>query len=159
MNRRARGGGNSKCRWAGILIVADHPQSDIPFHSCRFDRLRQPEASSFRGEKVVPVIATEGQLVRMPWLVVGPALGALNSWKDAIRDSRAEAPRLASGHPSYQRRSCRGTKTLPRPPFELTLHLVRTRSHQGTASFRAEDAVGNGFRIDYHMGRISIGYH
>ncbi len=25
MNRRARGGGNSNCRWAGILIVADHP--------------------------------------------------------------------------------------------------------------------------------------
>lgn len=24
MNRRARGGGNSNCRWAGILIVADH---------------------------------------------------------------------------------------------------------------------------------------
>ena len=24
MNRQARGGGNSNCRWAGILIVADH---------------------------------------------------------------------------------------------------------------------------------------
>src|SRR5208283_453710 len=24
VNRRARGGGNSNCRWAGILIVADH---------------------------------------------------------------------------------------------------------------------------------------
>src|SRR5271157_5286096 len=24
VNRQARGGGNSNCRWAGILIVADH---------------------------------------------------------------------------------------------------------------------------------------
>ena len=24
MNNQARGGGNSDCRWAGILIVADH---------------------------------------------------------------------------------------------------------------------------------------
>src|SRR5208282_1779420 len=27
VNRQARGGGNSNCRWAGILIVADHPTS------------------------------------------------------------------------------------------------------------------------------------
>ena len=26
MNREARGGGNSNCRWAGILIVADHSE-------------------------------------------------------------------------------------------------------------------------------------
>jgi hypothetical protein len=24
VNRQARGGGNSNCRWQGILIVADH---------------------------------------------------------------------------------------------------------------------------------------
>jgi hypothetical protein len=28
VNRRARGGGNSNCRWAGILIVADHSLLD-----------------------------------------------------------------------------------------------------------------------------------
>ncbi len=28
MNRRARGGGNSNCRWAGILIVADQLYGD-----------------------------------------------------------------------------------------------------------------------------------
>ena len=27
MNRQARGGGNSNCRWAGILIVADQPRA------------------------------------------------------------------------------------------------------------------------------------
>ena len=32
MNRRARGGGNSNCRWAGILIVADHHDGD-PSHT------------------------------------------------------------------------------------------------------------------------------
>jgi hypothetical protein len=26
VNRQARGGGNSNCRWAGILIVADQPR-------------------------------------------------------------------------------------------------------------------------------------
>ena len=30
VNRRARGGGNSNCRWEGILIVADHLPRHLP---------------------------------------------------------------------------------------------------------------------------------
>ena len=46
MNRRARGGGNSNCRWAGILIVADHSfpadQSDLaPLKSQYTHRVQQ----------------------------------------------------------------------------------------------------------------------
>src|SRR5271157_4764411 len=29
VNRQARGGGNSNCRWAGILIVADHGEHPL----------------------------------------------------------------------------------------------------------------------------------
>jgi hypothetical protein len=36
VNRQARGGGNSNCRWAGILIVADHTQNDLLFGMIAF---------------------------------------------------------------------------------------------------------------------------
>ena len=39
MNRRARGGGNSNCRWAGILIVADHCSKWNPIEHRLFPHL------------------------------------------------------------------------------------------------------------------------
>ena len=50
------------------------PQVEIPFRPRRLDRLRQPEAGPFGREELVLAIATEGQFVSMPRLVIGPAL-------------------------------------------------------------------------------------
>src|SRR5208283_4844239 len=49
VNRQARGGGNSNCRWAGILIVADHHSSGkAPTHKWEVKWITQVALPVFR---------------------------------------------------------------------------------------------------------------
>ena len=53
MNRRARGGGNSNCRWAGILIVADQRVSTVRF-PFSISRTNRRESSSIESQASLP---------------------------------------------------------------------------------------------------------
>jgi hypothetical protein len=68
----------------------ERPQGDVPFRPRRVDGLRQPEARPFGREEPGLARATEGQLVSLPRLIVGPALAML--WTHGSTPAGAPSP-------------------------------------------------------------------
>src|SRR5208282_303879 len=100
VNRQARGGGNSNCRWAGILIVADHqePNWQEAGHPGTFPN--RPERNA-AGPASSPNRAAEGRGTWRPGVLQPEERGPASLLR---ADSHSCLPPLAGAGPTFWHR-------------------------------------------------------